>query len=68
TRVYSNDKSLYRNMKSVGGELFFDTKWWNQQPVSFGFRISHLLDNGFSANDRKGNNWFEFILPVSLIY
>lgn len=68
TRVYSNNKSLYRNMRSVGGELFFDTKWWNQQPISFGFRVSHLLDNGFTAQDRKGNNWFEFVLPVSLIY
>ena len=67
TRVYSGDKSASANLRSVGGELFFDTKWWNQLPVSFGFRVSHLLDDGFAPQDKKGNNWFEFILPVNLI-
>jgi len=67
TKVYSNKKSATANLRSVGGELYFDTKWWNQLPVSFGFRVSHLLDDGFSAQDKKGNNWFEFILPVNLI-
>jgi hypothetical protein len=66
-RVYSNDKSRFRNLRSVGGELYFDTKWWNQQPVSFGFRVSHLLDKGLLSSDRKGSNFFEFILPVSLL-
>jgi hypothetical protein len=67
TKVYSNKKTASANLRSVGGELFFDTKWWNQLPVSFGFRVSHLLDDGFTPQDRKGNNWFEFILPVNLI-
>jgi hypothetical protein len=67
TRVYSNKKTASANLRSVGGELFFDTKWWNQLPVSFGFRVSHLLDDGFAPQDRKGNNWFEFILPLNLI-
>ncbi|MGZ3887145.1 MAG: TolB family protein [Flavisolibacter sp.] len=67
TRVYSREKTRTANLRSVGAEMFFDTKWWNQLPVSFGFRVSHLLDNGFSAQDRKGKNWFEFILPVNLI-
>jgi len=67
TKVYSKNKSNTANLRSVGGELYFDTKWWNQLPVSFGFRVSHLLDNGFSPQDKKGNNWFEFILPVNLI-
>jgi hypothetical protein len=64
-RVYSNDKSLFRNLRSVGAELYFDTRWWNQQPVSFGFRISHLLES--FATDARGTNWFEFILPLDLI-
>jgi hypothetical protein len=67
SRVYSNDKTISRDFRSVGTEIFFDTKWWNQLPVSFGFRVSHLLDDGFAPQDKKGNNWFEFILPVNLI-
>ena len=67
TRVYSRNKTQSRNLRSVGGELYFDTKWWNQLPVSFGMRVSHLLDNGFAAGDRKGTNYFEFIVPINLI-
>lgn len=67
TRVYSRDKNNSADLRSVGGELFFDTKWWNQLPVSFGLRLSYLLDDGFSNLDRKGNTWFEFILPIDLI-
>jgi hypothetical protein len=67
SRVYSNSKTQSADLRSVGGELYFDTKWWNQLPVSFGFRVSHLLDDGFYPRDKKGNNWFEFILPVNLL-
>ena len=55
------------DLRSVGAEIFFDTRWWNQLPVSFGVRFSHLLDNGFRPGDRKGSNWVEIILPVGLI-
>ena len=55
------------DMRSAGAEVFFDTKWWNQLPVSFGIRISRLLDNGFRRGDEKGSTWFEVILPVGLI-
>ena len=37
-------KFVGANFRSVGTELFFDTKWWNQQPVSFGIRYSYLMD------------------------
>jgi hypothetical protein len=67
SRVYSNDKTRSKNLRSTGFEIFFDTKWWNQLPVSFGLRVSHLLDDGFGSQDHKGANWFEFILPVNLI-
>lgn len=66
-RAYSNDKLRSRDFKSVGGEMYFDTKWWNQLPVTFGFRISHLLTQGLLAGDNKGSTYFEFILPVNLI-
>jgi hypothetical protein len=65
TKVFSRDKQAAAALRSVGTELFFDTKWWNQLPVSFGFRYSYLLNN-----DRFGpanRNRFEFIVPVNLI-
>jgi hypothetical protein len=31
------------NFRTAGAELFFDTKWWNQQDVSFGIRYSRFL-------------------------
>jgi hypothetical protein len=66
-RVYSNDKTISRDFRSVGTEIFFDTKWWNQLPVSFGFRVSRLLDDGLRSGEGKGSTYFEFILPVGLI-
>jgi hypothetical protein len=65
TRVYAADKKGTANLRSFGGELFFDTRWWNQLPVSFGIRVSHLLDD--FRGDKAGSNFFEFILPVNLI-
>jgi hypothetical protein len=65
TKVYSKDKSSTRNLRSVGGEIFFDTRWWNQVPVSFGIRLSHLLDDEIGGPTQR--NVFEFVLPVSLI-
>jgi hypothetical protein len=51
------------NFASTGAEIFFDTKWWNQQPVSFGIRYSRLLNDDFKG--RSPNQW-EIVLPVSL--
>ena len=71
TRVYGgyfhSPPNASRDLRSVGTEIYFDTKWWNQLPVSFGFRVSYLLDDGFNSADRKGNTWVEFIMPVGLI-
>jgi hypothetical protein len=67
TKVYARDKNANRNLRSVGAELYFDSKFWNELPLSFGIRASYLLDDGFSANDKKGKTWFEFILPLNLI-
>jgi len=65
TKVYSRDKKTTRDQRSVGGEMFIDTKWWNQYPLTFGFRVSQLLDRD-QFNGFKGTI-FEFILPVSII-
>jgi hypothetical protein len=64
TRSYSKNKLKYIDLRSSGAELFFDTKWWNQLPVSFGFRYSYLLDYQLT---RDAKSYFEIILPVNLI-
>ncbi len=51
------------NFASTGIEVFFDTKWWNQQPISFGIRYSRLLNEDFEG--RSPNQW-EIVLPVNL--
>jgi hypothetical protein len=54
------------NLRSAGTEIYFDTKWWNQQPVSFGVRYSRLLDNNLINPGLNPNVW-EFILPLNLL-
>jgi hypothetical protein len=65
---YSIGKSLRTGTQyafaSTGGELYFDTRWWNQQSVSFGLRFSHLLNNEFRGITQP--NVWEFIVPVNL--
>jgi hypothetical protein len=63
------DLKFYRSnqhlqLRSTGGELFFDTKWWNEYPVSFGIRYSHLIDGALEG--LSPNQW-EFILPINLL-
>ena len=65
TRVYSRDKTVTADQRSVGGEIYFDTNWWNQYPLTFGFRISSRLDADL-VSGQKGT-FYEFILPVSII-
>jgi hypothetical protein len=58
------NKLVSLDFRSYGTELFFDTKWWNQLPLSFGFRYSRLLDKDLEGRDA---NQFEFVLPVNLL-
>ncbi len=51
--------------RSTGSEIYFDTKFWNALPISFGVRYSHLLDQDLFYPTLK-NRW-EFILPIGLI-
>lgn len=57
------DKSRQYIFRSAGAEIYFDTKWWNQQPITFGFRYSRLLD--YQTTLQQPNQW-EFIVPVNL--
>jgi len=65
SKVYSKDKTQFRDQRSAGGELFVDTKWWNQYPLSFGFRVSYLMDPD-QFDGRKGTR-FELVLPVNIL-
>lgn len=60
----SSGAKLNFDFKSYGTEIFFDTKWWNQLPLSFGIRYSRLMDADVEG---RGANQFEFILPVNLL-
>lgn len=51
------------NFNSAGAEMFFDTKWWNQQPVTFGIRYSRLLNADIL---RANANQWSFIVPLNL--
>lgn len=53
------------SFRSTGLECYFDTRWWNQLPVSFGIRYAHLLDRDRAGG--TGNNRWQFILPVNLL-
>jgi len=65
TKVYSRNKLTTADQRSTGMEFYFDTNWWNQYPLTFGFRISKLLDDDLITGQQ--GTWFEFILPVSII-
>jgi hypothetical protein len=65
TRVYSNSKTTSLDLRSVGSELFFDTRWWNALPLTLGVRYSHLLDGDLVG--ARNRNRFEIIIPIDLI-
>jgi hypothetical protein len=67
SKVYSRTKLATADQRSVGGELYFDTKLFNALPATIGFRVSHLLDDDFSGTRPKGTNRFEVIVPLDLI-
>ncbi|RTL60713.1 MAG: hypothetical protein EKK37_00730 [Sphingobacteriales bacterium] len=70
---YTNAKAKYlrnqgafnKSFKSTGGEIYFDTKWWNQLPVSIGVRYSYLLNDDLVNPGRKG--LWEIILPLNIL-
>ncbi len=65
---YTKLKSLRTGLtipyRSAGGELYFDTKWWNQLPVSFGVRYSRLFDTDLTG---RGPGQWELVLPLNLL-
>jgi hypothetical protein len=63
TYFYTNKTMATSNFRSTGAELYFDTKWFNQQPLTFGVRYSRLLDKDVFGG--VGPNFVELVLPVS---
>jgi hypothetical protein len=61
---YTNGSPFKADFRSTGAELYFDTKWFNQASVTFGFRYSYLIDRDQFGG--AGRNRFEFVLPVSI--
>ena len=49
---------------TIGSEMYFDTKVWNQLPITIGVRYSRLLNNEFRGVTQP-NQW-EIVLPVNL--
>ncbi|RYZ23151.1 MAG: hypothetical protein EOO16_06175 [Chitinophagaceae bacterium] len=66
SRLYRSDKkTVFGDIRTVGAEFTFDTRWWNQYPVSVTVRYSRLIDpNVFGLN---GQNVWEVLLPVNLL-
>lgn len=53
-------------VRSVGTEMYFDTKIWNQQSLTFGIRYSRLLDGNVYVQQPNPNQW-QIILPLDVI-
>jgi hypothetical protein len=63
TDFYTNGTEFKGDFRSTGAELYFDTKWFNQQSLTFGIRYSYLLDRDIFGGN--GPNRIEIVLPVS---
>jgi hypothetical protein len=61
---YNQGRKVEADFRSWGTEVYFDTKWWNQHNVTFGFRYSRLQD--LSQLNPSANHW-EFIVPINLL-
>lgn len=56
--------SSYRNFRSTGAAIFFDTQWFNQLPISFGIRYDYLLDPDIFGG--TGRSRIELVLPIAV--
>ncbi|MES2274694.1 MAG: hypothetical protein V4592_01645 [Bacteroidota bacterium] len=61
---YTSGRDFKANFRTVGAELYFDTSWFNQVPITFGLRFSHLLDDDLFGG--YGRNRIELIVPLTL--
>jgi hypothetical protein len=61
---FFNGSPYQFRFRSFGSEVYFDTQWWNELPISFGIRYSRLLDPDFEG---RGPNQWELILPLNIL-
>lgn len=61
---YTSGKVFNADFRTIGAELFFDTQWFNQIPITFGIRYNHLLNDDLFGG--YGRNSIEFIVPITL--
>ena len=59
-----SDASAYKNFRSTGAAIFFDTQWFNQVPISFGIRYDYLLDPDLFGG--TGRSRIELVLPIAV--
>ncbi|MBO9573550.1 MAG: hypothetical protein J7497_15285, partial [Chitinophagaceae bacterium] len=64
SRIISLRSGNHYELRSTGVEIYFDSKWWNQLPISFGIRYSRLLDGELVG--LSPNQW-QFVLPLTLL-
>ena len=60
----TNGPDVQSRYRSAGLEIYLDTKWWNELPLSFGIRYSRLLDPDYGG---RGPNQWELILPLNIL-
>ncbi len=64
SHFYVDGSKFKGTFRSVGATLYLDTKFFNEQPLTFGLRYSHLLDRDLFGG--AGQNRFEIVMPVSI--
>jgi hypothetical protein len=60
----TNGPGVQSQYRSAGLEIYLDTKWWNELPLSFGIRYSRLLDPDYEG---RGPNQWQLILPLNIL-
>ena len=60
----TNGPGVQTQYRSAGIEIYLDTKWWNELPLSLGIRYSRLLDADYAG---RGPNQWELILPLNIL-
>src|SRR5450432_1507997 len=60
----TNGPGVQSQYRSAGIEIYLDTSWWNQLPLSFGIRYSRLLDPDYEG---RGPNQWQLILPLNIL-
>ena len=61
---YGDGTTFKADFRSTGLEVYFDTKWFNQDAISFGVRYDRLLDPDLFGG--YGRNRFELIVPITI--